>query len=555
MKLPFVRVAISTFAAILVAHPARATFSEKHPTRMEKAVAISISPSGQKYFEENLGAILAGNGIAIDAGIYDKIDFTFDDFLKESAAKKKSPESDAFRKLLSKINLLTIGLDLKPSVPNIHINELMYYGDTRLSIRPDWAKMDANPGNGSVTLIASMEFSEFELSATQIRLKDQANPVLRTWGINEFAFSKVPNTNPFYLRIPVEIGVSAADRTIDVVAKSLETNIDTVEFQLPKKVQLLTPQVDLGVGSAKGRLDFSEISTFIDKHKNSLLKALQNSLKAFVDEKLASQMNHEVKQGYNPNDPEVDTMDPPGALNEKDEKYRFGIQLSGLTTTKDHLIIADLSANIDDPIRIKTPLPEARKGTADHAFDEDALNSDLSFAIKETLVNRTLQLSFLRGYFDNISIGDGETIKLVSAPAVILEQGKKSDLVALTIDANYEVKDFLTRSLAVRNPMHMRFKLNVQIKKTGNAVKLVQHSVDTSSLWINPNSLRNLGFKKKVRKTILQKLEAANRAWAETETLLSNEVMIPQSFYGIPLNLDHFKVSDGYIYLHFNLRD
>lgn len=527
----------------------------KHPTRMEKALAISISPSGQKYFEDHLGEIFARNGIAIDAGIYELLNFSYDGFLLSKATEKPGPEAEAVMKLIEKVNYLTVGLDLNPTQPHVQIQNLMYMANAKMSVRPDWAAMDANPNSGAISLISSLKFSEFELFADAVRLSDLGNPALKTWGINQFGFSMVPGTQPFDLQIPVEIKV-ARDRSITATAKSITTNIDQVEFQLPNQIDLKTPQVGLQIGKAKGKIDFSEIGVFVDKKKGALLKALQSSMKAFVTEKLPSKMNREVSQGYNPNDPEVDLMDPPGApLDTPVEKYRFGIQLSDLKATKDRLLIAELSANIDDPIRIKTPLPPSRPIAVSPAFDGDAHASDLSFALKETLVNRALQLSFLRGYFDEVPLGGGEFLKLVSAPTILLEQVRNTDLIPLSVDANYQVDGFFTKALAVKNPLHMRFNINVQIKKTGNTVKLVQHSIDTSTLWINPASLRKFGFKKKVYKTVRAMMEGTNKDWAKTETLLANEVLIPQSFYGIPLALDHFKANDGYIYLHFKLTE
>ena len=153
-------------------------------------------------------------------------------------------------------------------------------------------------------------------------------------------------------------------------------------------------------------------------------------------------------------------------------------------------------------------------------------DADFVFSLNEGVLNRVIQLSSLRGYFDSIETDGGETIKLAKIPYLTL----KEETGKMGLEIEYKVTGL--QALAVKNPIHIEFDLNLAfpIDSEGKATMVVE-SIDVDSASVDKKYIRF--FASKVRKAVKEKLSEVNEDMKGY--VLADEIPIPDDLGGIAL--------------------
>src|SRR5690606_1453161 len=148
---------------------------------------------------------------------------------------------------------------------------------------------------------------------------------------------------------------------------------------------------------------------------------------------------------------------PPGAPSPDVAKFVWALSLQEVKYLQGHLQL-DLDARFDDTKYgrgITLPQAQMAKGLA-NLTNQKHPNADLVFSLNQGVLNRVIQLSSERGYFNEIKMDSGEAIKLTKIPYMNFS-GSKGPKMGLEIE--YTVTGF--SAVFVKNPIRINFDLNL----------------------------------------------------------------------------------------------
>ncbi len=527
-----------------------------HP--VEHAIGVFVTPRGQNYLYTHFDEILQRNGYSLTDGAFPYIHykapeaFSMDNLRSMLSSKPQALQSmetvrSALLTYLSSFHLNNPHLEVKV------LNLAYQLKFNRFGIRTDEVATKALGDRSGLVLVVEAEVPEFRISAKRIQIGDLANQVLGVWGVSNLWMAFKSPTVPLMVQMPFKIMIT--ENGIQTETMPMITNIDKLTLSSGFDRPLSLPDVGLRIDGHEMHLRKSQVEDVLFAQRDGMLKSLQGYLKAFTTDTAPGIINQKVTHAYDPERGEQDLMSPPGAPADlaPDQKFQWGIRLADIRVKQSSMYF-ELSAFLEDPNAPKTPLLPAVRGlSAPQAKEHDPQTYDVGIAVNENLLNRALQLSHARGYFNVIPLSGSDSLTLVKPPLVVVDGSKGPNRAILKLDVTYKVNQWLAERLAVHNPLHMKFDLIIRLDRTAKGLKLVEERVDVDSLEIDPASLRHFGLKKMVVKQVKDLLAKTNTDFASTEHLLSDEVPLPQALYGVPLELAGFASKDGFMNLFLNL--
>jgi hypothetical protein len=171
----------------------------------------------------------------------------------------------------------------------------------------------------------------------------------------------------------------------------------------------------------------------------------------------------------------------------------------------------------------------------------DPKTYDLAMTINRGLINRILQLSHGRGYFDRLDLGDGETIKLWKAPTVDLDPSagnspREFAQLRASIGVESEVSGFM-ESLATSGPVRVTFDIYGRIYPNptgGKGLRVRADRIDVASVRVERSSLSWIGaiFSGSVESAARKKVQAAAAQLAAKPAEIPADIDLPPEFFG-----------------------
>lgn len=542
------------------------TWSAPAPKMIDHAIGLFVTEHGQKHIYNNFNEILVRNGFSMSEGAFPYFKAEMDEPLTMNSLREllserpNDPNARATVESIENIRAATArwlrGFRVNDPRFRIKVLNLAYQVRfTRFGIRADKAATDRLQTKRGIVLVAEAEIPELHVSVKRIQVNDWSNEFLGNMGVSNLWAGFKNEEVPLQLHMPVSITIDDKGM-VALQALPMTTNIDTIQLNSGFDRPLSLPDIRIRINGREGVVDKTQIENELARQSGPLLKALQSYLREFASDKLPSILNNRIAEAYNPNEGEVDVLDPPGGPSgiAPDQKYQWGMHVSDVAMTQSSALYFELGAFVEDPTVEQKALPALERGLQAPNFESSkGSKADIGIAINENLLNRALQLSFNRGYFDKIPLSKDESIKLVSSPYIVLDGSKGANRAVLRLDVNYKLTNWVARNFAVRNPLHMKMNLVLRLVKTPKGMKIVQEAIDLDSLWIDPASLRRWGLSKTVYKGVKEILGKTNKGYKENESLLTEEVPLPEALYGVPLELKEFESKDGYMKLFLNL--
>lgn len=311
------------------------------------------------------------------------------------------------------------------------------------------------------------------------------------------------------------------------------------------------PKVEIIIGNQVSEVDSSELERELDRRRHDLLKGLQTFLREYASKDLPAMADKQIikaiaeyRNGYVG---EVDAIEGPANA----RKLILGIEPAEVAL-RDGTLVVNLSTSVEDPTRSSQPLPSqawwspsANPGQAPLPKVASNLNADAAVAVSTETVNRMLQLSFLRGYFRSIDIGDGETLRAMNAPTFRMDGSKGVNKAILMMDVENDVKGF-TAGTVKNGTIRFRFNLVIRVESTSSGVRLIKESIDLSSLWVDPASINWWGSK--VRSSVQDRLTKASNQMRKTIDVLA-DMPLPKDLMGIPLKVSSVRATEHFLTL------
>ncbi|MBC7690669.1 MAG: hypothetical protein H7222_02785 [Methylotenera sp.] len=568
---PAVKIAAGTIVAALLALPIVGTSTYSHANDplsagdnlvIKDAVGVYITPRGQNYFKNNLEDLLFRNGIALTEGQFDKFVYTAP---KALTLDDLPPQYRPYRKSLEEVRDSLHRWLMNSTIHDPLFRVTVLGTEYALKFKTLGVTIDPKAAEHygikhGIVVVAHVAIPKLNISVPKVRVQDLHNEFLnKKLGLTDFWAEIKDNSTPLTLEMPVHIDI--VDGKVTLNALSFKTNLDvvTTRFGFSK---LLLPDVTIRINDKVMTLDPDEVKADIMRNQGGLMKMLKTYLKEYAANNLTTLVNQEASKVLQKGLDEVTEFDPPGGPTPTKPEDRFKLRVSPQEVhyTNQTLFLGVNGEVIDPKAHRDTPFTPVKPASNKPQLGSVSANSyDLALVLNQNLINRVVQMSYQRGYFDQVKLADGSFVKVITTPVFQFDQEVSRDHAKLHVKVEQTIPCGYER-IALKEHVRLEFDIQVRLKSSGGVPKLILEKVDISTVKVDTSSFsalaRNLPpLRALVFSKINKMLADANTGYARSEEVLG--VLPLPSILGLPFTVKelHSDISGSIIlYLEYKLK-
>lgn len=408
---------------------------------LEAAVYFQITPRGMRPFQNNIYALLQAQGsFQFEENLFSPTQIKVDP-LDTQVFVKNDPER---MKLIQTVrNFLvrwTQGFTLvSPHRFLVEIGNSGYQTRfTKFALVADPKLLSELKKADGVVMALELEAEKTILFADKIRVEDLSNPFLQRFGADQLQFN-VGNTNqrtklkfriPFFVRLNPDSSLHF--EVLQVEQNFKEMNIDFKYRRLVTGQFQIISRDENGKNEKNVLINTAGFSDLVNENKKILIDELKAQVQKFAQVDLPQIINTQARELFNSQLAFYDTLAPAGKMPEDSRPdFVMGHKIVGLK--QNNGINIWISSLIEDPLNLNSePNPKDRATKPPTLNLMSTENADGILVIDQGVINRYLQLSFLRKNFDQIESEDCLTkvksnLKLIAAPVFSPMPEKKSN--------------------------------------------------------------------------------------------------------------------------------
>ncbi len=546
---------LATVTAALTASLAAASaLAATPPPGVEHAIGLFMTAQAQEYFHQNLTQVLFMNGYSLDQGAFDSWHYEAQDPL---VLDNLPVEYQKFKGSLGTVRDLLKhwlrGFELKDPLFAADVTGIQYQASfKKFGLTADAnATMALNQPNSAI-LVFAMEVPELRITVDSVRARDLNNPFLGAFGIDNISTGLAAGSQPLTISVPLLLNVTPSGG-FGVKVLSVTSNFSDIALGLDFKRPMLLPEVELLVNGHPVKLNQKTLEDNLLKHEMDMLQALQKYLGDFAENNVPGIVNALIEKNMPEGFSEVNEMNPPGADNPgQDDKFKWGLTPESLALDHQHLFLG-FSSWVQDPkvgnsdsvyYHACSPLPKLA--------DLPVTDYDMALSVNQGFINRMLELSYARKYFEAIPAG-GEVLTLVAPPTLKIDGSAGANKGKVHMRVQNVIKGI--RSWFVNNPFQFEADMVVRpVHQKDGSNQLVVDQIDEKSVTIEKKYIRTGLMSGAVHSVVLSHLKDANKQFAKTPKVLVQNLPIPSQVGGIPINVTAFQADpNGYLVLYVNL--
>ena len=412
----------------------------------------------------------------------------------------------------------------------------------------------------SIDVRAIVKADCLKMFVEKIRAKDHVHPWLNEVGVDGFNVElDSQDGDEFLLEVPATVDL-LPNGGLKIQVQEIQSNILDVALKGSWRSPMLLPKVKISVNGHEAILDGSRIEASLKHEVQKILSTLQKKVDEFIKtegtEQLGSLLNESLGKGFS----EVISVAPIGAPKPKDDElppepvnpYIFGLKLSELNFEGDYFHLG-IDGFVDDPQQISKNRDLDPKHIALKKPSQELLSADdfnVAISLNKGFINRMLQLSTFRGYFNSIELENSPDLRLVGMPYIFTQKNRRGNYeIRLQMTTRYTVTGM--SKVFVRNPIQISFSIVLDVVEENGKMKLLIDRIDPNSAFIHSRFIR--AFAGKVRskaRDTLRELNGSLRGF-----VLGDDLPIPEKMAGIPLVYKSYTADEhGNILLYIDLR-
>ncbi len=506
------------------------------------AIGVAITPKGQEYFRTNLPELIRANSYEIGDIYFPGTEVVGDEVATEDLVDDPELKEVIF-KAKEVLNRFFEGLDLDRHQLSLNVEDIYFQANwEEIGLQILAPSESELKNNYQAIFVLTMRSSNINVEVTKIRGRDLQNEWLGELGIDNFNLFTETQSAPLQIQLALGFNqVSRGNFKIDVLTP--KSNLDELLLGYTFDSPLVLPQVEVQINEKKLRLRNEEIENLLKDEQDNILGRVKSVLQEKIETEIPVQASSIINEALESGLKEVNQMNPPGAPDENVSKFVWALNL-GQVNYQDGYLLLDLDARFDDPTLAKNIPLESRFTTLSSSdlMKGTYPSADFVFSLNEGVLNRVIQLSTLRGYFNQIDMDSGESIKLAKMPYLNLKTGKSGKM---SLEIEYEVTGF--SAVFVKNPIRIEFDLNLAfpVDNTGK-VSMQVESIDVDSAYVSDKYIRL--FKNKVRSAVKDKLKEVNGDLKGYE--LTDDIPIPDDLGGLKLRKIGTEVDKGHLLIY-----
>lgn len=515
-----------------------------HKNLIPGAVQIQVSDRGMKYFETRLMHLIGNMGISLGDGYFEPINYEskksykFEDFPGDDQQKALAV---MIRDMLSK---WLVGFSLNEVRPGIQLGESGYIAQfNRFALVTDKKLLQSLGKTTGAVLAIELEVKNLSIASNFVRIFDLNNMFLGQIGADNVSI-KMGEDTPVKIRLPFYVKINQLGE-MEFEALKVQTNLRDSNLQI-KYGNLIIPKIAIEINGHRFEFNEEQLALEIENQMPKILVQVRNTLADFAENKVPEILNKKAKEFLAGSLEEVNYMLPPGSGdNPNVTPLVWGMQLEKIQH-KENLEIS-LKAFVEDPKNPRSrPLTGASSRGLPHFSDINNSSYDIAMSLDRGMINRILQLSFERKLYENIDIGDGKTLKLMTAPTVdfVNYAPPTPDSAFLKIKTKVKVPKGSVKGidkLALKDNFEVAFELIAKLRKskTQPGLEIQLFSIIERSVVLDESYIRGIGhlMKEKVKKSVREKLMEIAKEWQKTENLIPGTLPLPPEILGIKLDI------------------
>ena len=531
----------SLFLTLLLLISAPLSWAADTSFPLKNAIGVAITPKGQEYFQTELYSLIQANNFEINDIYFPGIEIVGDEVATEDIVE--DPElREVILKAKEVLNRFFEGLDLDRHQLGLNVEDIYFQANwEEISLNIIEPSISELENNYQAIIVLTMRSSNINVEVTKIRGEDRMNEWLGELGIDNFNLFTHADSAPLEIQLALGFNqVSRGNFKIDVLTPKSNLNELLLGYQFDSP--LVLPQVEVQINEKKLRLRNEEIEKLLLEEQDNILGRVKSLLQEKIETEIPVMASDIINNALNSGLQEVNQMNPPGAPNEMSSKFVWALSLGEVSYRNEHLLLG-LDARFDDPtLSEKKPLStQYLAEQSGNLLKGTYPNSDFIFSLNEGVLNRVIQLSTLRGYFDQIDLDSGEAIKLVKTPYLSLKNGKGK----MPLEIEYQVTGF--SAVFVKNPIHIKFDLNLAFPVDNEGkISMQVESIDVNSSIVEDKYIRLFGSK--VRSAVKDTLSEVNNDMKGY--LLTDDIPIPDDLAGIKLQKIGTEIDNGHLLIY-----
>ncbi len=528
--------------------------------RIDRAVSVEITAKGEKYLEENFESVVGNVGVSLREGFFPEIKYTAKEPISFEEIARKSPETGAIiqtaRSLLQK---WFVGLTIQNPRPSLKITNAGYrISYARLALVTDRQLLRSLGYTKGVVFAVDAAIDHLEIGTDNFLLTDANNTWIGVSGFKGPLIQSAPGRQ-IKLRIPVYVAIGD-DGRIQVKSLPATTGFKSAGIDFSYD-QLVTPNILIEINGQKFLLNKDYLEQIFQDQKPLMIRQAQNLLDTMASTKLPEMVNKALGTQL-PKIEQINKMSPPGAPEaSQDPDFLWGLEVRKLNL-EDRRLLLELGGWVEDPknpglhfdpaLAAKGPVQVQGVPTTDY---------DLALTVNRGLINRILQLSYERGYFKEIALSDGESLRMFAPPHV---QPPKAGETSVQSEPKVRIRVSILQPITglPRLLLHKEVKIMVDVfgrlvqNEPGKpGMRVILDSIDDRSLIVPDENYTVVGrlFKGTVINKIVGNLSGVSAGWKTREQALPGALPLPPQFLG--LNLTVFRMNmdpNGYIVMFLN---
>jgi hypothetical protein len=510
------------------------------------AVQVQITPRGQKYFENQLHNILGNLGYNADEGYFPKQTISADTPIDLKELEQRNPEGmKVYYTVKDMLTKWLVGFSLTSHRPAVEIGDSGYTASfSRFALVTDEALMRQLGKRDGAILAIDLEVTRLTIGTESVRAWDMNNMPFAKVGFDEVSINAADAKTPLKIRLPFYIRMTSKG-TMEFEALEIQENLGTIPMSLKYK-KVVVPQIALEVDGHRYELNTAQLATYLDDQLPTILVELRKYLSEFAKKQLPEMLNQKVKENLTGALEQIQDMSAPGQEpTDTRPPFKWGLKLTQFQL-KNSLNIG-LAAYAEDPLNPNVSLiPSTSARGLPNLNHLPSDRYDIAMTLDRGLINRILQLSFLRKNFEKIAQTDGSFLKLTAPPMIDYVKPP-----APTSDSETYLKMRISVEVEPHKPMWLDDKIVLSFDmiakmrkstKTSEGMEMAQQYIDAESLSMDSKYLTIAGklaesLGGKVTDGIKEELKLRSKDWIKNNETIPGTLDLPPVILGMKLNV------------------
>jgi hypothetical protein len=533
---------IFTLAALVVGLGASSLEAQSsRSTPLSGGLYLNLSPKGQKALSSEFHTILSQNGIAVE-------EIAIPEYVYESPEALTAEDfPPAFHESIAKLRKIfeewLVGFEWSDPRPRLQAGPILVnHKGLEINLR-----VIPSQQRDEVRLRLDVQLHKLRVVVERIRLSDLNNDFLGEMGADQYTLSSGANSQP--LKLSLIVSTQIHQGRLAWKLESMKSNLQDLDLIASFQRPLILPEVELRVGTRSHKLNTTTLEAKLLAVHPSIIEKAKVFASKYMEDELIEKLDSMPRESIDLSQlGETNTFSPPGAPKGLPQRQFFHWRLvpDGVSSLASNLRVA-FAVDLWDPVALHSPPidPSSMAREAPSFSDRDA-DVDLDLILNQGFLNRVVQLSFARKYFEKHELEPGEIIRFKSPPKLWIPRNSGVRDMELLLDFEAPLKGL--QKFLVGSAVHIKVPVKTRFEKGPEGFQLKMLRLDVDRLWINPNN--GIRFKGQVEKAVREKFAKLNADWKAKPSVLIDSMPVPDAFMGLGLKVRDIR-TDPAGYVHF----